>query len=67
MSSATYSAEDNKLRLYVGRVPRADYERLRAAGYVSTPKQNCDFVATWTPTREDIALSFLHEDEDIVD
>lgn len=65
--TATYSAEDNKIRLYVGRVPRADYERLRAAGFVSTPKQDCDFVATWTPAREDLAREFLAEDEDIGD
>ena len=64
---ATYSPEDNKLRLYVGRVPRADYERLRAAGFTSTPKQTCDFVATWTPAREDLALEFLAEGEDIGD
>lgn len=67
MHSASYSAEDNKLRLYVGRVPRSDYERLRSAGFVSTPKQDCDFVATWTPGREDIALSFLGDDQDIED
>ncbi len=45
--TVTYSPEDNKLRLYVGRVPRADYEKLRAAGFVATPKQDCDFAATW--------------------
>jgi len=44
--SATYSPEDNKLRLYVGRVPRDEYEKLRAEGWTSTPKQNCNFVAT---------------------
>ncbi len=66
-SYATYSPEDNKIRLYVGRVPREDYERLRAAGFVSTPKQNCDFVATWTPAREDLAREFFPDDEDIGD
>lgn len=40
---ATYSPEDNKLRLYVGRVPRAEYEALRADGWTSTPKQG-DFL-----------------------
>lgn len=67
MSTATYSAEDNKLRLYVGRVPRHEYEELRAAGFVSTPKQDCNFVATWTPEREDLALGYLAENEDIGD
>jgi hypothetical protein len=65
-NSATYSPEDNKLRLYVGRVPRDEYEKLRADGWTSTPKQNCDFVATWTPTRRDTALEYagMIEDED---
>lgn len=66
-STVTYSPEDNKLRLYVGRVPRADYERLRGAGFVSTPKQDCDFVAVWTPGREDLAREFMDDDEDIGD
>ena len=55
---ATYCPEDNKLRLYVGRVPRAEYEALRAQGWTSTSKQDCDFVATWTPARRDMALSY---------
>ena len=67
MPTATYSPEDNKLRLYVGRVPRDEYEALRKAGFVSTPKQSCDFVATWTPAREDLALSYLEDGEDIED
>lgn len=64
---ATYSPEDNKLRLYVGRVPRDEYEKLRADGWTSTPKQNCDFVATWTPSRRDTALEYAQiiEDEDM--
>lgn len=66
MNQATYSPEDNKLRLYVGRVPRAEYEALRAQGWISTPKQGCDFVATWTPGRRDTALQYAEiiEDED---
>lgn len=67
MTTATYSPEDNKLRLYVGRVPRDEYEALRAQGWTSTPKQDCDFVATWTPAREDMALSYLADGEDIGD
>lgn len=66
-SSVTYSPEDNKIRLYVGRVPRDEYERLRAAGFVSTPKQECDFVATWTPSREDLAREYLEDGDDIGD
>lgn len=67
MHTLTYCPEDNKLRLYVGRVSREDYDALRAAGFVSTPKQDCDFVATWTPQREDLACEFLGDDEDIGD
>ena len=63
----TYEPESNKLRLYVGRVPRADYERLRAAGFISTPKQDCDFVAVWTTHREDLAREYLEDGEDIDD
>lgn len=55
---ATYCPEDDKLRLYVGRVPRDEYEALRAEGWTSTPKQDCDFVAVWSPRREDRALAY---------
>lgn len=41
--SATYCPEDDKLRLYVGRVPRPEYEALRAEGWTSTPKQGRPF------------------------
>lgn len=66
VGTATYCPEDNKLRLYVGRVPRADYLALRAEGWTSTPKQDCDFVAHWTPERRDTALDYagIIEDED---
>lgn len=63
-SIATYCPEDDKLRLYVGRVPRDEYEALRAQGWTSTPKQACDFVAVWTPDREDMALSYADEIDD---
>jgi hypothetical protein len=63
---ATYCPEDNKLRLYVGRVPRDEYLALKAEGWTSTPKQDCDFVAAWTPARRDRAESYagIIEDED---
>lgn len=58
--------EDSKLRLYVGRVPRDEYLKLCADGWTSTPKQSCDFVATWTPGRRDTCLEYADviEDED---
>ena len=65
---ATYCPEDNKLRLYVGRVPREEYLALKKEGWTSTPKQDCDFAATWTPQREDTALRYAgmigDEDQD---
>ena len=66
-ASATYCPEDNKLRLYCGRVPREDYEALRSLGFTSTPKQGCDFVAVWTPYREDAALAMIEPGDDIGD
>lgn len=67
MNEATYCPEDNKLRLYIGRVPRDEYLKLRAEGWTATPKQTCNFVATWTPVREDTALEYsdgIIDDED---
>ncbi len=63
---ATYCPEDNKLRLYIGRVDRETYDRLRSLKYKSTPKQDCDFVATWSTQSEDIALELCGDigDED---
>ncbi len=67
-NTATYCPEDNKLRLYVGRVPRDEYMQLRGDGWKSTPKQDCDFVAVWTVSREDTALDYAgyigDEDQD---
>lgn len=61
-NQATYCPEDDKLRLYVGRVPRPEYEALRREGWTSTPKQSeagqGEFAAVWTESREDTALSY---------
>jgi len=57
-NEATYCPEDDKIRLYVGRVPREEYLNLRKEGWTSTPKQDCDFVAVWTVSREDTAISY---------
>lgn len=68
---ATYSPEDNKLRLYIGRVPRPEYEKLKAEGWRALYKQReaggGDFAATWTPSRRDTALEYagVIEDEDM--
>jgi len=57
-NGATYCPEDDKLRLYVGRVPRPEYDALRSEGWTATPKQDCQFVAHWTPKRRDTALAY---------
>lgn len=69
--SATYCPEDNKLRLYVGRVSREEFLKLRAEGWVTLHKQReaggGDFAATWTPERRDTALAYaggVIDDED---
>ncbi len=59
---ATYCPEDNKLRLYVGRVPRDEYLKLKADGWVALHKQReaggGDFAAPWTPERRNTALDY---------
>ncbi len=68
---ATYSPEDNKLRLYVGRVPREEFLKLRAEGWTTLHKQReaggGDFAAVWTPQRRATALSYsdIIYDEDM--
>jgi hypothetical protein len=61
-NAATYCPEDDKIRLYVGRVPRDEYEALRAEGWTSTPKQSeagqGEFAAVWTVEREETAISY---------
>lgn len=67
---ATYCPEDNNLRLYIGRVPRDEYLKLKSEGWRALYKQReagqGDFVATWTPERRATALAYagLIEDED---
>jgi hypothetical protein len=70
--AATYCPEDDKLRLYIGRVPREEYLKLKAQGWKALHKQReaggGDFVATWTPSRHATALRYsggVIEDEDM--
>ena len=54
---ATYSAEDNKLRLYAFRRLDAEtFERVKAAGFKWAPKQELFVAPKWTPAREGLAL-----------
>lgn len=65
--TATYSPEDNKLRLYASaRLPKEVYERVRSAGFIFAPKQALFVAPMWTPEREDVLLDIAGEigDED---
>jgi len=65
--SATYSPEDNKLRLYPAyRLPKDEYDRLRAAGFKWAPRQELFVAPMWTPQREDLLIEMAGEigDED---
>jgi hypothetical protein len=67
MMNATYSPEDNKLRLYsVTRLDTETYQRVRAAGFIWAPKQELFVAPMWTPAREDLLIELCGEigDED---
>ncbi len=55
--SATYSAEDNKLRLYTrDRLDPETYARVKGAGFSWAPRQELFVAPKWTPEREDLLL-----------
>ena len=67
MNTATYSPEDNKLRLYPScRLDSETYARVKAAGFRWAPKQELFVAPAWTPGREDLLLDLCGEigDED---
>ena len=62
---ATYSPEDNKLRLYsLSRLDPAGYAQAKAAGFSWAPKQDLFVAPSWTPGREDFLISLCGELED---
>ncbi|WP_430636119.1 DUF3560 domain-containing protein [Sphingomonas hankookensis] len=62
--SATYSPEDNKLRLYASsRLDAETYAEVKAAGFVWAPKQELFVAPKWTPAREDLALTLAGDIE----
>jgi protein-L-isoaspartate O-methyltransferase len=64
---ATYSPEDNKLRLYsVERLDAETYQRVKKAGFIWAAKQKLFVAPMWTPTREDLVIELCGEigDED---
>lgn len=65
--TATYSPEDNKLRLYAsGRLPADLYVEVRKHGFIWAPKQELFVAPAWSPSREDFLLTLCDEigDED---
>ena len=65
--TATYSPEDNKIRLSASsRLDAETYARVKAAGYSWAPKQGIFVAPMWTPDRADLALELAGEigDED---
>lgn len=64
---ATYSPEDNKLRLYSeSRLDSETYGKVKAAGFKWAPKQDLFVAPMWTPAREDLLIALCGEigDED---
>jgi phospholipid N-methyltransferase len=67
MHTATYSPDDNKLRLYPAhRLDSAEYDRVKAAGFKWAGAQKLFVAPTWSPAREDLLLEMCGEigDED---
>ncbi len=63
--SATYSPDDNKLRLYASTRLGADtYARVKAAGFRWAPRQDLFVAPMWTPGREDLLVELCGEIDD---
>lgn len=62
--TATYSPEDNKIRLYASaRLDAETYARVKEAGFVWAPKQELFVAPKWTPAREDLAIELAGDIE----
>jgi len=63
--TATYSPDDNKLRLYsTCRLDRETYNRVKDAGFKWAPKQDLFVAPMWTPYREDLLIELCGEIDD---
>ena len=63
--TATYSPEDNKLRLYASsRLDPEAYARVKAAGFIWAPKQELFVAPMWTPSRADLCIELAGEIDD---
>jgi hypothetical protein len=55
VGDATYSPEDNKLRLYAySRLSPEVFAKIKSAGFRWAPKQELFVAPSWTPQREDL-------------
>lgn len=62
--TATYSAEDNKLRIYAfKRLDDETYARAKDLGFKWAPKQELFVAPKWTPAREDFCIELAGEIE----
>ncbi|MEP4034124.1 DUF3560 domain-containing protein [Roseibium polysiphoniae] len=62
--TATYSPEDNKLRLYADRRLDAEtHARVKSLGFKWAPKQELFVAPKWTPKREDLCVELAGEIE----
>lgn len=63
--TATYSPDDNKLRLYASqRLDAETYARVKAAGFKWAPQQQLFVAPMWTPSREDLLIELAGEIDD---
>lgn len=63
--TATYSPDDNKMRLYASsRLDAETYERVKSAGFKWAPKQELFVAPAWSPGREDLLIELAGEIED---
>lgn len=63
--TATYSPDDNKLRLYASaRLDAELYARVRKAGFSWAAKQGLFVAPAWTPDREDLLLELAGQIDD---
>jgi hypothetical protein len=63
--SATYSPDDNKLRLYASsRLDKETYDRVKAAGFKYAKVQDLFVAPMWTPQREDLLIELAGQIDD---
>ena len=63
--TATYSPDDNKLRLYASqRLDAETFGRLKAAGFRWAPKQDLFFAPMWTPARAALCIELAGQIDD---